>query len=341
MFESLLLERANQEAHRGIDAALQAFTEPRDVTADSKTSLREEIHQTPEEASDRIGRDDEILRHVQIPGHDITPESRFATEANLHNEIKAMQANDKYITDRHYNAAEWYLRNASRFARPKDEATHSDVNPLDDSEENSIDIAKTTLSSPPETSSLPPAIRNAQEFEEMHGFSLLKKWRDTTQYPSGDVNFHENLDLWAEMPRYTRDMYFLYLISRRRNTYAVIFDIDGKCIHTTMSAGKLGLKHGEKGWRSEGSSETGHMVASKYLDLVYPKLVALENTATGAPSSRRSGKIQLVVRVMGFYNGRQGALKALVDRRDKFVVCYMEDVTPIPRNGPRMPKSVY
>ena len=50
-------------------------------------------------------------------------------------------------------------------------------------------------------------------------------------------------------------------------------------------------------------------------------------------------KIDLVVRVMGFYNGRQGSLRAIQDRSDDFRVRYLEDITPFPLNGPRLPKA--
>ena len=352
MFETLLLERANKEAEELIDSTMRQFTQKRDFPMPSSVSRPVSTDDEDFSPGNSEERTATLLPHMQIPGSDITTRTpRIASEEHLRTELASFREHDQWTTNRSYNDVEWFLKNKKKLT-PTQDFTSNDA-PMVGTEgkelsspegpTSQIVLAKDKDPKMKSASELPQTIYSDRAFEAMFGTSILKKWRDTTKMINGDVEYRQHLDMWAEMPRYTRDMYFLYIIARRRNTYAVIFNIDGKCIHAPMSAGKLGLKHSDKGWRSEGSSETGHIVASKYLDMVYPKLVALENE-NDLEKNRRPRKnrfIHLVVRVMGFYNGRQGALRALVDRRDKYSVAYMEDITPIPRNGPRMTKSVY
>ena len=180
---------------------------------------------------------------------------------------------------------------------------------------------------------LPRSVDSADEFEESHGYSLIKKgvksdYASTAPYSS--------LDLWSEMPTYSAGTYFLYLIARRRNAYAVIFDASGKRVMPVYSVGNRGLKDSDKGFRVEGSAENAHQVTSQYLSDVLPKLREIEHAA-GRPLEK-GAKVPLVVRVLGFYNGRQGAIRALTDHSDAFEAKHIEDVTPFPLNGPKMPK---
>lgn len=131
----------------------------------------------------------------------------------------------------------------------------------------------------------------------------------------------------------------MYLISRRRNTFAVAYDYDGNRLHPTYTAGNRGLKGGDRGFRGDGSSDNGHQVTSMYLNDLLPKI--REMRASAGKTLRKDEKINLVVRVMGFYNGRQGAIRAVQDRASEFTVRYLEDITPFPLNGPKMPRGVF
>lgn len=160
-------------------------------------------------------------------------------------------------------------------------------------------------------------------------------------YPSGGgITAYSQLDLWAELPRYHREMIFLYLISRRRNTYAVAYDYDGKRFLHPYTAGNRGLKGGDRGFRGDGSTDNGHQVTSSYLNDLIPK-IRERRAELGLAPLQRGDKVDLVVRVMGFYNGRQGAVRAVQDRQAEFRVRYLEDITPFPLNGPKMPRGVF
>ncbi|EPY23734.1 hypothetical protein STCU_07506 [Strigomonas culicis] len=188
-------------------------------------------------------------------------------------------------------------------------------------------------SAPP--TGLPERVLGDDYFQSRHGYSLLKQ-HGVDPAPATD---YAQLDLWAEMPKYKRDMVFLYLVSRRRNTYAVAYNYDGKRLLTTYTAGNRGLKGGDRGFRGDGSTDNGHQVTSMYLNDVLPK-IREERALAGRPIARGE-KIELVVRVMGFYNGRQGAVRAVQDRSADFLVRYLEDITPFPLNGPKMPRGVF
>ena len=313
MFEALLLQKANRQAKDTISRSVTHFLKPGNNIG---VALSQEDHAGNIEQSIHSSQQ-EILRNLQIPG---------TSTLEQQNDFELDRKMDEWTDQRKFNPVEWYRANAE------------DLSTISSGEksETGNELARVDPLAPSESED----IRNISVFEEKYGCSMLKKWQDSSKMPKGALDFNKNLDMWAEMPKYTNDMYFLYIIVRRRNTYAVFFDIDGKCIHAPLSAGKVGLKNSDKGWRSEGSSATGNIVTSKYLDMVYPKLCQLEEAhsrhKTGVQKGRRP--IQVVLRVMGWYNGRQGALKALNDRRDKYQVCYFEDITPVPRNGPRMPK---
>ncbi|ESL11374.1 hypothetical protein TRSC58_00877 [Trypanosoma rangeli SC58] len=180
----------------------------------------------------------------------------------------------------------------------------------------------------------PPRVLGNDYFQSRFGYSLVKE----SEMPHGVTDYNQ-MEMWGEMPKYTNDMVFLYLVSRRRNTYAVAYTYEGKRILPTYTAGNRGLKGGDRGFRSDGSTDNGHQVTSMYLNDLLPKLREIRANE-GRPIGRGE-KIELVVRVMGFYNGRQGAVRAVQDRANEFHVRYFEDITPFPLNGPKMPRGVF
>ncbi|KAK7196412.1 hypothetical protein NESM_000578200 [Novymonas esmeraldas] len=186
---------------------------------------------------------------------------------------------------------------------------------------------------------LPERILGDEYFASKFGFSLLKGQPQDAAMADDGVRAYAQLDLWGEMPKYNRDFVFLYLVSRRRNTYAVAYDYGGRRLLTTYTAGNRGLKGGDRGFRGDGSTDNGHQVTSMYLADLLPK-IREARAAAGRPLGRGE-KVDLVVRVMGFYNGRQGAVRAVQDRSVDYRVRYLEDVTPFPLNGPKMPRGVF
>eukprot|EP00796_Vickermania_ingenoplastis_P011873 gene11873-8160_t len=217
-------------------------------------------------------------------------------------------------------------------------------------------------------SALPQRIIGDDYFQERYGFSLLRR-ETSAQHPvgtphipphlqgnpaaaavtgetpaygssAGGLTAYSQLDLWAELPKYHPEMIFFYVISRRRNTYAVAYDYYGRRFLHPYTAGNRGLKGGDRGFRGDGSTDNGHQVASAYLNDLIPKIREFRADA-GLPSLKHGDKVDVVLRVMGFYNGRQGAVRAVQDRGSEFNVRYVEDITPFPLNGPKMPKGVF
>lgn len=199
---------------------------------------------------------------------------------------------------------------------------------------------------------LPDDVNDAGYFEKTYGYSMLKgavvPTPPTASQPKGGIAYATNLppvdttystfDLWAEQPKYNLNTYFLYIVARRRNVYAVMYTHAGKRVLPVYSAGNRGLKDTDRGFRHEGSAEVGHAVMSAYLTDVIPKLKELEAAGGGASSGDSKKKFELVVRVLGFYNGRTGAVRAISDASEQFEVRTLEDITPFPLNGPRLPK---
>lgn len=197
-------------------------------------------------------------------------------------------------------------------------------------------------------------ITSDAEFQASHGFSLLKRTstlkrnnvsRNSDRLGGGSDIFPQQtsyaaLDMWGEAPQYGPGVYFLYLVARRRNAYAIMFDYKGKRLLPAYSVGSRGLKETDKGFRHEGSAENAHQVTSQYLSDVLPRVREAEHAAGRAAGTDHKKKIPVVVRLLGFYNGRQGAVRAVMDHSDAFEVTHVEDVTPFPLNGPRMPRAV-
>jgi hypothetical protein len=260
---------------------------------------------------------DEIV--VRLPQADFA-ESRRGTEEVLAEEMRALAAQDGFVRDRSFNELSWYEEHA-------DEMRNKDGSKSNNSSSDAVMTA-----AEPDGTLLPERIVDNEYFQSRFGYSLLK---DTELPVTPDYG---QLELWAELPKYNRNMYFLYIISRRRNTFAVCFDYDGRKLLKTYTAGNRGLRNTDKGYTGDGSIDNGHQVTSMYLNDLLPKI--REQRALKGLQIDRNEKIEVVLRLMGFYNGRQGAVRAVSDRPE-FVVRYVEDVTPFPMNGPKMPRGLY
>jgi len=241
--------------------------------------------------------------------------ARDSIDEALAADVDAMQERDAFVTKRAFNEREWY---------------DSVRNPQQRAEQTNIMVRDDATEAP---ALLPDRVTDNEYFKSQFGYSLVKE-STLPVNPS-----YSQLDLWGELPKYAPDMYFFYVISRRRNTYAVCFDYYGKKLLKTYSVGNRGLKGGDKGARGDGSVDNGHQVASMYLNDLIPKI--REERANAGKTLAKGEKVDVVLRIMGFYNGRQGAVRALTDRSDMFNVRYVEDITPFPLNGPKMPRGIY
>ncbi|CCW69043.1 unnamed protein product [Phytomonas sp. Hart1] len=257
----------------------------------------------------------------RLPQQDLEASIERTTRESIAEDMKQLIDQDGFNTTRGFNQLQWYEQEGERM-QPKD---HTHI--LQDQE----------LKGPSE-GALPDRVLGEDYFKDRYGYSLVKDKSTSNEVGLSIINYSQ-LDLWGEMPKYNRDMVFLYLVSRRRNTYAVAYDYDGKRLLTTYTAGNRGLKGGDRGFRGDGSTDNGHQVTSMYLNDLLPRI--REKRAADNNPMRKNEKIELVVRVMGFYNGRQGAVRAVQDRSADYVVRYIEDITPFPLNGPKMPKGVF
>lgn len=279
----------------------------------------------------------------RLPQLDLQNAMHQTTEEAVQEEMRLLKESDPFVESRGFNERAWYEEEKARLRT-----------------ETSGPSAETTSPS----TSVPERILGNDYFKERYGFSLLR--REQAQQPptrvvppmyqgnpvaaqegnpslaadSRSMTAYSQLDLWAELPKYHTEMIFLYLISRRRNTYAVAYDYYGKRFLHPYTAGNRGLKGGDRGFRGDGSTDNGHQVTSAYLNDLIPKIREARAEA-GLPVLKRGDKVDLVVRVMGFYNGRQGAVRAVQDRSAEFNVRYIEDITPFPLNGPKMPRGVF
>nr|6SG9_CK Chain CK, uS11m [Trypanosoma brucei brucei]6SGA_CK Chain CK, uS11m [Trypanosoma brucei brucei]6SGB_CK Chain CK, uS11m [Trypanosoma brucei brucei] len=253
----------------------------------------------------------------QLPQMDWRNMSARSSEESIREEMRQLAENDVMQHQRVFNERMWYEKEEEHRMKarscPEETSEHAISN---------------------DGAVPPPRVLGGDYFKTRFGYSLVKN----SEMTQGPVDYSQ-LDMWGEMPRYTSDMVFLYLVSRRRNTYAVAYTYEGKRILNTYTAGNRGLKGGDRGFRSEGSTDNGHQVTSMYLNDLLPKLREMR-ASEGRPMGRGE-KVELVVRVMGFYNGRQGAVRAVQDRANEFHVRYFEDITPFPLNGPKMPRGVF
>ncbi|KAG5486300.1 hypothetical protein CUR178_07611 [Leishmania enriettii] len=265
--------------------------------------------------------------HPRLPQADIDRMLQRSRAETIEAELKQLAAQDGFVSQRGFNERLWY------------EQEHHRLRTLGDGAEASPSEGAATAEAAAEVRALPERILGDDYFKGKFGYSLLKEPSADQSIAPDSISTYAQLDLWGEMPKYSRDMVFLYLVSRRRNTYAVAYDYDGKRLLPTYTAGNRGLKGGDRGFRGDGSTDNGHQVASMYLNDLLPK-IREARAASGRPLGRGE-KVDLVVRVMGFYNGRQGAVRAVQDRSADFRVRFLEDVTPFPLNGPKMPRGVF
>lgn len=278
------------------------------------------IQRANEEAMQNVGRytsptDPGAQVNPRLPQADVNHMMRQTKEEVIQQEMASLVAHDGFNSQRTFNERMWY---------------EQEVEKMQASSTGTVTAVETDV---------PERVLGEDYFRSRYGYSLLKKEDGPSSGMRNTITDYAQLDLWGEMPKYTRDMVFLYLVSRRRNTYAVAYDYDGKRLLTTYTAGNRGLKGGDRGFRGDGSTENGHQVTSMYLNDLLPK-IRERRSAAGRPMAK-SEKVELVVRVMGFYNGRQGAVRAVQDRSNEFIVRYLEDITPFPLNGPKMPRGVF
>lgn len=245
-----------------------------------------------------------------FPQADVQGALHRTTEEAIQAEMDALIAADGFQTQRGFNERAWYEQERDQ---QTGRGAHAKAGAV-----------------------LPERVLGDDFFQSRYGYSLVKGTPAAQEAPAVQ---YSQLDLWGELPKYTRDMVFLYLISRRRNTYAVAYDYDGNRLLRTYTAGNRGLKGGDRGFRGDGSTDNGHQVTSLYLNDLLPRIRS-KRAEAGRPM-QRGDKVDLVVRVMGFYNGRQGAVRAVQDRASDFTVRYLEDITPFPANGPKMPRGVF
>ena len=250
--------------------------------------------------------DDVVVKLPQVA----FAETRRGTEEVLAEEMRALVEHDGFVKDRSFNELKWYEQRNME----------------------SKGIAAADATAEPDGTLLPERVVSNEYFQSRFGYSLMKE----TELPV--TPDYGQIDLWGELPKYTRNMYFLYIISRRRNTFAVCFDYDGRKVLKTYTVGNRGLRGSDKGFTADGSIDNGHQVTSMYLNDLLPRIRELR--ATSGKAADKNEKIEVVLRLMGFYNGRQGAVRAVSDRPE-FLVRYVEDVTPFPMNGPKMPRGVY
>eukprot|EP00758_Cryptobia_borreli_P009355 Tbor_TRINITY_DN5473_c2_g1::TRINITY_DN5473_c2_g1_i2::g.25413::m.25413 len=264
--------------------------------------------------------------HINSPIGDFA-KNRLATEEVIQKEITELIEQDRFTDQRGYNDTEWYQAELRDKVAAKKLESHGDMESLQKMREGGLEVDGTLL---------PERIVNNSYFKNKFGYNLVK----STEMPTSVSPDFSQLDLWAELPRYSQNMYFLYVVSRRRNTYAVCYDYNGKRLLPTYSVGNRGLKGGDKGFKAEGSAEVAHQVMSMYLNDLIGKV--REHSAKAGRLIGKEDKIDIVLRVIGFYNGRAGAVRAVNDRSDFFRVRYFEDITPMPTDAPiKMAKAPF
>ncbi|KPA80792.1 putative mitochondrial hypothetical protein [Leptomonas pyrrhocoris] len=272
------------------------------------------------------------LTSPRLPQADLQGVLHRSRPRTIQEELQQLAAQDGFTAQRGFNERVWYEQEtaALRSGKGPQHQVAEGNEGEDEQQEEATSSAKSTA--------LPQRILGDDYFRHQFGYSLLKGEEEAAA-PADGLTAYAQLDLWGELPKYNKDFIFLYLVSRRRNTYAVAYDYGGKRLLNTYTAGNRGLKGGDRGFRGDGSTDNGHQVTSMYLNDLLPK-VREARAASGHPLGRGE-KVDLVVRVMGFYNGRQGAVRAVQDRSADYRVRYLEDITPFPLNGPKMPRGVF
>lgn len=278
-----------------------------------------------------LGGEDGDATSPRLPQADLDGILHRTRAQTIQDELKQLAAQDGFVSQRGFNERVWFEQETAAM-RGKAGKTGGEA------EGGAATEADAAAADAAQGTALPQRILGDDYFQSKFGYSLLKGEKDAAMDNDG-LTAYAQLDLWGEMPKYNKDFVFLYLVSRRRNTYAVAYDYSGKRLLNTYTAGNRGLKGGDRGFRGDGSTDNGHQVTSMYLNDLLPK-VREARAAAGRPLGRGE-KVDVVVRVMGFYNGRQGAVRAVQDRSADFRVRYLEDITPFPLNGPKMPRGVF
>lgn len=337
-FQSILLQRANEVAAKEQKSSTTTMI-------NSSSSSANKIDTTPSSSGSsssysydpkiQFPEQNVLFRNAKrSSGSQYFGRKSVSAEEDDDGLIADLKQGDQFTTRRSFNERDFYDRvqveMKNQIISQRNVGQEEQQKRLQDAlEQKQQEVAANT----------PRTVIDDTEFHEAHGYSILKKKSKNyrSEFPEGNP-MYANLDLWSEMPMYPAGTYFLYLIARRRNAYAVIYDHEGKRLLPTYSVGNRGLKESDRGFKAEGSAENAHQVTSSYLSDVLPKIKEIEQNA-GRPVEK-GRKIDLVVRVLGFYNGRQGAIRAVTDHSDVYQVKYLEDVTPFPLNGPRMPRAV-
>ena len=324
-FQHILLQRANESAARDRASLLSSSINNKQQQDNNKNQQQQDSN---------ISSDPRIQFPEQNVLFSRNNRNRRALSADDDGLIDDLKQSDQFVNQRSFNERDFYervqieMKNQLTNQRNSSMLESESKMLRDAMEEKEKEIANQT----------PRTITDESDFHAAHGFSIVKKRSKNYngEFVEGNQQY-ANLDLWSEMPAYPAGTYFLYLIARRRNVYAVIYDRDGKRLLPTYSVGNRGMKESDRGFKAEGSAENAHQVTSQYLSDVLPKIKEIEANA-GRPITK-DNKVNLVVRVLGFYNGRQGAIRAVTDHADVYQVKYLEDVTPFPLNGPRMPRA--
>lgn len=137
------------------------------------------------------------------------------------------------------------------------------------------------------------------------------------QKSSADLNEKDNLESLQKSAKGVSKKTSLkgrvYIQATYNNTVITLTDEKGDVI-TTSSAGALGFK---------GPKKATPFAAAKVIEFL-------------AQKTKKSGLKDLQVFVKGIGAGRESAIRALVNNR--FNILSIKDVTPVPYNGPKLPK---
>lgn len=335
-FQSLLLHRANELAAREMN------------NNDYSNSGRGGVGGS---STLRSATDTTMNLQIHLPEQGVLFDRERRHGALNNSATDELSEHDGFVSQRAFNERDFYERVQ---AETRASMKRSGMSPRAAAAAAAGEQQQAASSAERKSSPSRNVISSDAEFQASHGFSLLKRVSTTKRTDiSANVNRlgggsdlfpqqtnYAAMDLWGETPQHGPGTYYLYLIARRRNAYAIMFNSAGKRVMPAYTVGSRGLKETDKGFRVEGSAENAHQVTSQYLSDVLPKVREMEHSAGRAAGTDHKAKIEIVVRVLGFYNGRQGAVRAVMDHSDAFEVKQFEDVTPFPLNGPKMPRAV-
>ena len=311
------------ESHQPIQGGQQYFKDYLLKEADRKASL-----QAAAAVSNEGRSTDKAAADIRLPLSEYAERKR-SVEETVAREMEELRRMDGFQTQRSYSDVAWY--DVERQGLQPGVPRPPGYPEPGEAEAAGIEGPEAQEGGEGEESAVLPETRVLGDdyFKSRYGYSLLKK---STMPVTTNYN---QIDLWAEQPKYHRDMFFMYCICRRRNVYAVMYNYEGKRVHHVATAGNRGFKGGARGLGGDGGADTAHQVTSQYLNECIPKLREIDHQ-----KGIKREKYEIVVRVLGFYNGRSGALRAITDRSDVLQVRYLEDITPFPLNGPKLPTKM-